>query len=129
MDADDGEPALAANAFIAACILGDELSELKLPNCDNEFNAFNVAAVALFAAADELCAVKLLLLLFERGDSFGKLVWWLDDVGVIDDDVFEWWFGSADAAANAAIDNDVDDDECLLFDWLDRFDDEDGVVL
>lgn len=55
---------LAANAFIAACILCDDPSELKLPNCDNEFRALRVAAVA---------ALLLLLLLFDLDDSLDKL--------------------------------------------------------
>lgn len=79
---DDGELPLAANALIAAAILCGELSELRLPNCDNEFNAFIVAAVVDELLTDpKLLALNALLLLFERGDSFGKL-----DIWVADDD-------------------------------------------
>lgn len=49
---------------MAACILCGELSELKLPNCDNELRALRVAAVA---------ALLLLLLLFDRDESLDKL--------------------------------------------------------
>lgn len=100
---------------MAACMLGEEpneLSELKLPNCDSELSAFKVAAVALFA----------LFVLLERGDSFDMFACRRSDD---DEPAFDGpleWFGITDAAANAAIDNDVDvadapdDDECLLFD-------------
>lgn len=76
-DEPDGDEAtlLAANAFNAACILCCELNELRLPNCDREFNAFNVAAVAALFPTDWI----LLPLLFDRGDSLDKLVW-VDDV-------------------------------------------------
>lgn len=95
---------LAANAFIAACILCGELNELKLPNCDNELRALRVAAVA---------ALLLLLLLFDRDDSLDKLEWCGDDVV----DELEWFgievppnpIGKPAAAAD-------DDAECLLFD-------------
>lgn len=56
---------LAANALIAACILCGELNEFKLPNCDNEFRALRVAAVAAL--------LLLLVLLFDRDDSLDKL--------------------------------------------------------
>lgn len=103
---------------MAACMLGDEpneLSELKLPNCDSELSAFRVAAVVLFA---------LFVLLLERGDSFDMFVWRRSDTEPALDGPLEW-FGITDAAAKAAIDSDVDvaagpddddDVECLLFD-------------
>lgn len=109
---------------MAACMLGDEpneLNELKLPNCDSELSAFRVAAVALFA---------LFALLLERGDSFDMFACRRSDDEPAFDEPLEW-FGITDAAAKAAIDNDVDvadapdDDECLLLDWLDFFADDD----
>lgn len=92
--------------------------KLKLPNCDNEFSAFNVAVVAALFSL-ELSAL-LLLLLLERGDSFGKLAW-------CDDDVVEEveWFGNDDPEPKPLdiwYPDDPKDDECLLFDWLDFFD-------
>lgn len=106
---------------MAACMLGDEpneLSELKLPNCDSELSALRVAAVALFA----------LFVLLERDDSFVMFACRRSDAEPAFDEPPEW-FGITDAAAKAAIDRDVDvADECLLFDWLDFFaDDDDGV--
>lgn len=62
-EADAEPPALAASAFIAACMLGEAL---RLPYCDSELSAFSVAAVELFA---------LLLRLLGRADSFD----WRDD--------------------------------------------------
>lgn len=89
-------------------MLGDEpneLSELKLPNCDSELSAFRVAAVALLA---------LFALLLDRDDSFVMFACRRSEP--VFDEPPEW-FGITDAAAKAAIDRDVDvADECLLFD-------------
>lgn len=112
---------LAANAFIAACILCGELNELKLPNCDNELRALRVAAVAAL--------LLLLALLFDRVDSLDKLEWCGDDV--VDD---EEWFGNdvppnPNGKPDAAAEVDEDEPECLLFVWLDFFDDEDELCV
>lgn len=128
----DGEAAiLASTAFKAACIPSCELIlnelKLKLPNCDNEFKAFSVAVVAALFPAEP--SALLLLLLLDRGDSFGKLVWCDED----DVDELEW-FGNDDPEPKplgiwyAELDDDSDD-ECLLFDWFDFFDEEVDVEL
>lgn len=99
---------------MAACILCGELSELKLPNCDNELRALRVAAVA---------ALLLLLLLFDRDESLDKLEWCGDDVA----DVVEWFGIDAPPNPIGKLAADADDDECLLFVWLDFFDDDDEL--
>lgn len=104
MEDDDELTLLAANAFIAACILCGDVKPL-IPNWDNEFRAF-------MAAADDWLADNEWLLELDRDESFVELPWPPPD---IDDDE---WFGIV-AAASAAIDA-----ECL-FDWFNFFDDDD----